>query len=109
MEFKNPTEIDWDNAPLDYLLWSLVFILMVIIQYWLIGATAFFCLDLSLGLILGLLTINLDFLGFSVMAFNHPVISSSVFILFGYYYKDIKLFFFRRRLQQIVDRSNKKF
>ena len=109
MEFKNPTEIDWDKAPLNYLVWSLVFILMVIIKYWLIGATAFFCLDLSLGLILGLFTIDVDFIGFAAMAFNHLIISSVIFILFGYYFKDIELFFFRRRLQKIVDKSNKEF
>jgi hypothetical protein len=109
MEFKNPTEIDWDKAPLDYLLWSLVFILMVIIKYWVMGASYIVVLDLILMLIAVIFSIKTDFQGFSVLAWNHYFYSLPILILLGGYTKDIKLFFYRRRLQQIVDKSNKEF
>jgi hypothetical protein len=109
MEFKNPTEIDWDKAPLDYLLWSLVFILMVIIKYLVMGASYIIVLDLILGLIAVIFSIKTDFQGFSVLAWSHYLYSLPILILLGGYTKDIKLFFFRRRLNAIVAASNKEF
>ncbi len=109
MEFKNPTEIDWDKAPLDYLLWSLVFILMVIIKYWVMGASYIVVLDLILGMIAFIFSIKTDFQGFSVLAWNHYFYSLPTLILLGGYTKDIKLFFYERRLKAIVAASNKEF
>jgi hypothetical protein len=109
MEFKNPTEIDWDKAPLGYLLWSLVFILMVIIKYLVMGASYILVLDLILGLITIIFSIKTDFQGFTLLALNHYLYSLPILIALGGYTKDIKLFFYSRRLQQIVDKSNKEF
>lgn len=109
MEFKNPTEIDWDKAPLDYLFWSLIFILMTIIKYWLMGASYIVVLDVILVLIAVIFSIKTDFQGLSVLAWNHYFYSLPIFILLGGYTKDIKLFLYTRRLNAIVAASNKEF
>ncbi len=109
MKSKKISDIDWDNLTLSELIEAFIFSLLTLFKYWLMGASYIIVLDLIIGLIAGIFSIKINFLGFSILAWKHYFYSLPILILLGGYTKDIKLFFYTRRLNAIVAASNKEF